>query len=206
MILRTLATIGLLALLGLNLALPALPIGRRGSEMKVRRDVETALELGQMLPSFELLDLDGRRVTREDLVGSPLLLVFERSIDWCPFTKMRLLELREAFAGTPDLRLVWVMSDAQINARTRAFVGELGLASDILFLADPKSRLIRKLGLLKKDPEPIETGVPYPTTLLLDPSGRIRFADVRIDYHRWLDPAAIEPDPATLEGNGAAPN
>jgi len=205
-ILRTLATIGLLALLGLNLALPALPIGRRGSEMKVRRDVETALELGQMLPSFELLDLDGRRVTREDLVGSPLLLVFERSIDWCPFTKMRLLELREAFAGTPDLRLVWVMSDAQINARTRAFVGELGLASDILFLADPKSRLIRKLGLLKKDPEPIETGVPYPTTLLLDPSGRIRFADVRIDYHRWLVPAAIEPDPATLEGNGAAPN
>lgn len=206
MILRTLATIVMVALLGLDLALPATPLGRRGSEMKVRQDVELELELGQTLPPFDLLSLDGRRVGREDLDGSPLLLVFERSIDWCPFTKMRLLELREAFAGTPDLRIVWVMSDAQINARTRAFVGELGLASDILFLADPKSRLIRKLGLLKKDPEPIETGVPYPTTLLLDRAGRIRFADVRIDYHRWLDPGAIEPAPATLGGTATAPN
>ena len=206
MILRTLATIVLVALIGLDLALPATPLGRRGSEMKVRRDVKTDLELGQTLPAFELLSLEGRRVAREDLIGSPLLLVFERSIDWCPFTKMRLLELREAFAGTPDLRIVWVMSDAQINARTRAFVGELGLASDILFLADPKSRLIRKLGLLKKDPEPIETGVPYPTTLLLDRAGRIRFADVRIDYHRWLDPGAIQPAPAALGGVSTAPN
>ncbi len=206
MILRTLATIVLAALLGLDLALPATSLGRRGSEMKVRQDVASELELGQTLPPFELVSLDGRRVVREDLVGSPLLLVFERSIDWCPFTKMRLLELREAFAGTPDLRIVWVMSDAQINARTRAFVGELGLASDVLFLADPKSRLIRKLGLLKEDPEPIEMGVPYPTTLLLDPAGRIRFSDIRIDYHRWLDPGAIEPAPATVGGAATAPN
>lgn len=206
MILRTLATIVLGALLGLDLALPATPLGRRGSEMKVRQDVETDLELGRTLPAFELRSLDGRRVGREDLVGVPLLLVFERSIDWCPFTKMRLLELREAFAGTPDLRIVWVMSDAQINARTRAFVGELGLASEILFLADPKSRLIRKLGLLKKDPEPIETGVPYPTTLLLDRAGRIRFSDVRIDYHRWLDPGAIDPRPAALGSASTVPN
>ena len=95
------------------------------------------------------------------------------------------------FEATPNLRIVWVMSDVQINERTRAFIDELGLASRILFLADPRSRLIRDLGILKANPESIEKGVPHPTTLLLDAEGVIRFVDVREDFHFWLDPAAL---------------
>jgi peroxiredoxin len=101
------------------------------------------------------------------------------------------VQLREVFETTPDLQLVWVMSDIQINDRTRRFIDELGLAKRILFLADPKSKLIQDLGILKADPEPIEQGVPHPTTLLLDRDGRIRFIDVRTDYHIWLDPAVL---------------
>lgn len=205
MILRTLATIVLVGLLGLNLALPSTSLGRRGHEIKVRQDVESALELGGTLPPFALETFDGSRLIGDDLRGEPVLLVLERSIDWCPFTKMRLLELREAFASTPDLRIVWVMSDAQIHARTRLFVEELGLASRIDFLADPKSRLIRQLGLLKQDPEPLERGVPYPTTLLLDRQGRIRFIDVREDYHMWLDPEAIKAARQSLESAAIPP-
>jgi peroxiredoxin len=101
------------------------------------------------------------------------------------------VELRDAFEVTPDLKIVWVMSDAQINERTRAFIGELGLASHVLFLADPKSRLIRELGILKEDPEPIEMGVPHPTTLVVDGAGIVQFVDVRRDFHFWLDPDAL---------------
>lgn len=101
------------------------------------------------------------------------------------------MELREAFAKTPDLRIVWVMSDAQINDRSRIFIDELGLADRILFLADPKSRLIRELGILKGDPESIEVGVPHPTTLVLDRNGTVQFLDVRENYHFWLDPTAM---------------
>ena len=99
----------------------------------------------------------------------------------------------------PDLRVVWVMSEVQINDRTRVFIDELGLADRILFLADPKSRLIRELGILKDDAEPIEKGVPHPTTLLLDREGRIRFVDIRTDYHIWLDPDAVKEVLARLE-------
>ncbi|MCA9505322.1 MAG: redoxin domain-containing protein [Myxococcales bacterium] len=95
--------------------------------------------------------------------------------------------------------VVWVMSDAQINDRTRIFVDELGLAERVLFLADPKSHLIRELGLLKPDPEPIEKGVPHPTTLLLDRQGIVRFADVRTDFHFWLDPESVRTALADLE-------
>jgi len=101
------------------------------------------------------------------------------------------VELRKAFEAVPDLRVVWVMSDVQINDRTRAFIDELGLANRILFLADPRSQLIRDLGILKADPEPIEKGVPNPTTLLLDRAGKIRFIDVRTDFHVWLDPSVL---------------
>ena len=87
--------------------------------------------------------------------------------------------------------LVWVMSDAQINERTRVFIDELGLAQRILFLSDPRSQLIRELGILKSNPENIEKGVPHPTTLLLDRAGVVRFVDVREDFHFWLDPAAL---------------
>jgi peroxiredoxin len=109
------------------------------------------------------------------------------------------VELREAFADTPDLRIVWVMSDVQINERTRIFIDELGLAQHILFLSDPKSRLITELGILKQDPEAIEKGVPHPTTLLIDATGTIRFVDVREDFHFWLDPAALREGLARLE-------
>lgn len=95
------------------------------------------------------------------------------------------------FEATPDLRIVWVMSDAQINDRSRIFIDELGLAERILFLSDPKSQLIRDLGILKESPESIEIGVPHPTTLILDKDGIVQFVDIRENYHFWLDPAAM---------------
>jgi hypothetical protein len=38
--------------------------------------------IGQSLPPLELRGLDGRRYTREDLLGRRVLLTFERSVDW----------------------------------------------------------------------------------------------------------------------------
>ena len=90
------------------------------------------------------------------------------------------------------------MSDVQINERTRIFIDELGLGQRILFLSDPRSRLISELGILKEDPEAIEKGVPHPTTLLLDETGTIRFVDVREDFHFWLDPEALRASLARL--------
>ena len=82
MILRLIATVALLGLLGLNWALPTTSIGRRGTETTVRSDVETQLVLGRRLPAVELTGLDGRVYTAEDLRGHRVLLTFERSVDW----------------------------------------------------------------------------------------------------------------------------
>jgi cytochrome oxidase Cu insertion factor (SCO1/SenC/PrrC family) len=82
LILRGLATLVLIALFALNLALPTSSLSRRGSDENVRTDVASQLLIGKKLPPLELVGLDGRAYTLEDLLGHRVLLTFERSVDW----------------------------------------------------------------------------------------------------------------------------
>jgi hypothetical protein len=81
-ILRGLASLLVAGLLVLNFVLPSSPIGVRGRDAQVRADIASALAVGEPLPPLELFDLDGRRHTREDLLGHRVLITFERSVDW----------------------------------------------------------------------------------------------------------------------------
>lgn len=101
------------------------------------------------------------------------------------------MELRQAFEAHPDVRIVWVMPDNQINDKSLRFIDDLGLRERITFGVDPRSASIDRLKIRLANPEPVEEGVPHPTTYLLDREGVVRFVDVREDYHRWLDPALV---------------
>jgi len=41
-----------------------------------------APKLGEKMPDFSLVDLDGRGIQLSDLLGHRVLLTFERSVDW----------------------------------------------------------------------------------------------------------------------------
>ena len=80
---RWLATLVIVLLFALDLWLPHSALGRRGSERVVREHVPAlAAWIGHPLPALSFEDLDGRVVSTADLLGHPLLLVFERSVDW----------------------------------------------------------------------------------------------------------------------------
>lgn len=190
--LRALATIVIVALFIVNWMLPSTSLGLRGPDDVARLDVDSmTIEVGARLPDATLLDLRGLPVELSALRGSRVLLIFERSVDWCPFTKMRLLDLQRALGEVPDLEIVWVMAAQQISERTNRLIDESGLRERIFFLADDQSAFIRELGVLKPEPDMMEEGVPHPTTLLLDRKGVVRFIDVREDYHFWLDPSVL---------------
>jgi len=108
------------------------------------------------------------------------------------------VELREAFAGEDDLVLLYVLADNQVNEKTVRFIDGLGLRERVHFLVDDGSVAIDTLGLRREDPEPIEAGVPHPTTYLLDREGRVRFADVRRDFHIWVDASVLTAALATI--------
>jgi cytochrome oxidase Cu insertion factor (SCO1/SenC/PrrC family) len=80
---RWLATAAIALLFALNAYLPHSALGRRGNEREVRAHVAAAARLvGQPLPALELEDGAGRAVRLGDLLERPVLLVFERSVDW----------------------------------------------------------------------------------------------------------------------------
>jgi hypothetical protein len=80
---RWLATFLVVALFGLNLWMPDSALGRRGTETTVRTHVPAASSWqGRRLAPLRFEDLAGRAVSTADLLGHPLLLVFERSVDW----------------------------------------------------------------------------------------------------------------------------
>ncbi len=101
------------------------------------------------------------------------------------------MELREALAEQKDLEVLYVLPSSQMNAKSLRFIDELGLRERVRFLVDPGSAAIDRLGLRLENAEPMEQGVPHPTTYLLDRAGVVRFADVRRDYPIWLDTALI---------------
>ena len=101
------------------------------------------------------------------------------------------MELRDALAEPRDLEILYVLPSSQMNAKSLRFIDELGLRERVRFLVDPGSAAIDRLGLRLENPEPMERGVPHPATYLLDRAGVVRFADVRRDYHVWLDAALI---------------
>jgi hypothetical protein len=83
MMLRLLATFSILLLLGLGLALPSTPLGRRGREAAARQDVATAVPaIGDPFPDLVLRELDGAPLRVAGLRGRRVVLTFERSVDW----------------------------------------------------------------------------------------------------------------------------
>jgi cytochrome oxidase Cu insertion factor (SCO1/SenC/PrrC family) len=81
--LRWLATLAIAALLALAIFVPDTPLGRRGAEAMVRSDVEGAVGMaGERLPDLALESLEGEPIALADFRGHPLLLTFERSVDW----------------------------------------------------------------------------------------------------------------------------
>ena len=140
MIGRSLATLVIGGILGLTLALPYTTMGRRGSEAVVRRDVPGAVgTVGERLPRLSLQDLEGNPVSLRDFRGQRVVLTFERSLDWSPFSKARLIELRQQIDSVEDVVLLYVMADNQLNQKTRFFIDGNRLTDRVTFLQDPFS-------------------------------------------------------------------
>ena len=80
---KILATFVIAALIGLVIAAPSTPLGRRGSEMKARLEAPAGtLSIGDPFPALGLQRLDGMPLDLSALRGHRVLITFERSVDW----------------------------------------------------------------------------------------------------------------------------
>jgi peroxiredoxin len=160
-----------LVLAGLLLAVPT-----HGRQAPSRIDVERlGPQVGQSVPDFRLRDQTGRLWTRDALMGpNGAMIVFSRSVDWCPYCKTQMVELQSRVA---DLRAQG-LGLAVVTYDPPAVLADFARRRGITFpmLSDPGSATITAFGILNTTVAPSDTrsyGIPFPGTFLVDRRGRV---------------------------------
>jgi len=134
---------------------PGLPIG---SEFPAIR----ALYQGQ-----ELQDID------RFVEGRGVVLVANRSADWCPYCMAQYIELQQHLQAFRDAGIGVVALTYDAPALQQAFVDKHAIGYP--FLSDIDATSVRALGILNEDYAPGDStyGIPHPGIIVVDPRGRI---------------------------------
>jgi peroxiredoxin len=146
---------------------------RSGPPAPAAPDVKTlGPQVGDKVPDFRLPDQHGQVRTLSSLMGPKgLILVFNRSADWCPYCKTQLLELqgrvgeiRKAGLGLVSISYDPVPVLADFASRR---------AITFPMLSDAGSAIIKKYGILNTTVPKTNPlfGHPFPGTFMLNREG-----------------------------------
>lgn len=156
------------------------------------RGKEAYREIGETLPTFTLLDQEGRTVAANRFRGKKVILnfIFTRCpiATMCPAATMRMAELQKAAraAGAKDFELVSVSLDPEYDTPgvLREYAEARGLdTSNWSFLTGPDTavrQLLSQLGVIREfEGSTIKHSL---ATVLIDEQGRIVY---RVDGSTW---------------------
>jgi len=152
--------------------------------------------LGSHIPVLEAPDQNGQLQTLDTLAGEKgLVLVFNRSFDWCPYCKAQLDGLA---------RVVQEFTSAGFTLATMTYdpvetlkLVEEDLGINFAMLHDEDLKHVNAYNILNNDYEPghFAYGVPQPGIMLINPEGEIlaKFAEenfrVRPDWSDIIEAA-----------------
>lgn len=146
-----------------------------GQQAAARIDVgQLGPKVGDVVPDFRLRDADGKLWTRDAIMGPKgAMLVFSRSMDWCPYCKTQAIELQ---SRANDLKARG-FGLAIITYDSPAILADFRKRRGITFplLSDPGSATIKAFGILNTTiaEGTNNYGIPFPGTFLLDRTGKV---------------------------------
>lgn len=161
---------------------------------KPGRRTPDILRPGQPLPDFLAIDEQGDPVRSTELVGTATVMLFVRG-NWCPFCSSQVENLTSYYKDIVDLggQLIFVTPKPLETTRRVAEFFEV----EFNFWLDDSLVIARQLGLLHEVAVPDSYRKEYgedtvwPTALVIDRAGIIRFAE--LSKH-----ISDRPDPKTL--------
>ncbi len=129
---------------------------------------------GQMVPDFRLQDAQGKAWTRDSIMGPRgAMLVFSRSVDWCPYCKTQMIELQSRLGELKEKGL----GLAVVTYDSPAIMADFSRRRGITFplLSDPGSQTINAYGILNTTVAAGTSnyGIPFPGTFLIDRTGKV---------------------------------
>ncbi len=161
---------------------------------KRQRPVPPALRRGRSLPDFAATDEAGNPVHSTEIRGTAAVFLFVRG-NWCPFCNRQVRNLTLHYKAIVDLGARLILVTPKPLETTRRVAEFFDVEFD--FWLDENLQVARELGLLQSDGVPKDHQNEYgedtvwPTTLVVDRNGIIRYAELS----RFI---ADRPDPETL--------
>jgi len=181
---------------------------REQADLALRRVPDEVIEVGATLPDAELTDPHGATTTLSQSLGDEVaVLVFYRGA-WCPYCNIALNTYQAELV--PELArrgvaLVAISPQAPDGSLSTQEKNELTFT----VLSDPANQVAKAVGILTKPSAEARaaqlelgldltevnadgtTGLPMPTTIIVDPDHVARWIDVHPDYTTRSEPDQI---------------
>lgn len=141
--------------------------------------IPDALRPGRSLPDFPAADEQGNPIRSVQVIGSPTVMLFVRG-NWCPFCSSQVENLTRHYKDIVDLgaKLIFVTPKPIETTRRVAEFFEV----EFEFWLDDKLTAAKQLGLVMSVGVPEDhrkeygTDTVWPTALVIDAAGIIRFS------------------------------
>ncbi len=175
--------------------------------LKAESFATMALAMRTTLPSFELPDQDGRRVSSADLLRKGRLVICFIRGRWCPFCvgQMEAINYIAAQIASAGAQIVAISPQTEKQAFFMRDQHKLSFP----LLVDARNEVARQFGLVYRVPEeqqklyrstfvnlPFVNGddrweLPIPATYIVDRDGTVLFASANEDYTERPEPLEI---------------
>lgn len=164
-------------------------VSRRGL-----RTTPPQLRPGSPLPDFRAVDEQGDPVRSVELHGSPTVILFVRG-NWCPFCSRQVSNLTQHYRDIVDLGAKLILITPKPLETTRRVAEFFKVEFD--FWLDDQLEVTNQLGLLQKGGVPRDYDKEYgrdttwPTALVVDAAGIIRYTELSKHISDRPDPAVL---------------
>ncbi|MBT8103689.1 MAG: redoxin domain-containing protein [Gammaproteobacteria bacterium] len=161
---------------------------------RARRPIPAQLKPGSPLPDFHAVDEHGDPVRSTGLHGSPTVILFVRG-NWCPFCSTQVKDLTKHYKDIIDLGAKLVLLTPKPLETTRRVAQFFEVEFE--FWLDDSLVVTEQLGLLQKTGVPSDYNREYgsdtvwPTALVVDAAGIIRFTELSKQVSDRPDPALL---------------
>ena len=158
------------------------------------RAMPAQLKPGSPLPDFLAADEQGNPVRSTELHGAPTVILFVRG-NWCPFCSRQVSNLTQYYRDIIDLGGRLVLITPKPLETTRRVAEFFNVEFD--FWLDDELSVTRQLGLLQRGGVPRDYDKEYgrdtiwPTALVIDAAGIIRFTELSRHISDRPDPAVL---------------
>ncbi len=132
--------------------------------------------VGAAVPvTIAAVDHQGKARQFADLSGeNGMILVFSRSMEWCPYCQRQAIDANSHAAEFAALGTPLVLLTYDPVEKLARFANRQNIAYTLI--SDPESKIIDGFGLRNADygPESIAHGVPHPAIFVIDSKGVVR--------------------------------